>query len=49
MWMNIYIYIHLGKLQITLLKFGGDQILHLEVSEFGFYLLYFQECLDFTS
>jgi len=31
-----------GKLQITLLKFEGVWILHLEVSEFGFYSLKFE-------
>ena len=30
-----------GKLQITLLKFRSDWILHFEVSEFGFYPLKF--------
>ena len=30
-----------GKLQITPLKFGGDWILHPEVSKFGFYPLMF--------
>ena len=31
-----------GKLQITLLKFGGEWILHPKVSKFGFYPLYFK-------
>ena len=35
-----------GKLHITFLKFGSDWILHLQVSEFGFYTLTFQN-LDF--
>ena len=30
-----------GKLQITLLKFGSNWILHFEVLEFGFYPLIF--------
>ena len=37
MFYNFY----LGKLQITLLKFGGDWILRLEISEFGFYPIKF--------
>ena len=36
-----------GKLKFTSLKFGGDWILHSEISEFGFYLLKIG-CLDFT-
>ena len=31
-----------GKLQITPLKFGGNWILHSEISEFGFYPLTFE-------
>ena len=30
-----------SKLQIALLKFGGDWILHPEILEFGFYLIKF--------
>ena len=39
----IYIYIYIqGKLQITPLKFGGDWILHLEISKFGFHPITFE-------
>ena len=32
-----------AKLQITLLKFGDVWILHLEISEYGFYHLKFED------
>ena len=37
----------MGKFQITPLKFGGDWILHSELSKFGFYRLKFGDAWIF--
>ena len=40
--------VSLGKLQITILKFGDTWLLHFEVLEFEFYLPKVLGWLDFT-